>query len=358
MFSDRKKKSPPEIVTLDNIDDVAELLGMEFAQRAIEPLSKALDFIESLRASFLIPAVPYVSLRETTLYQILESFERNMKPKAYSEALSQAGFSIGMSFAEDLISFLVENNKCPKDENILIKIWMMFDTNAGWGTFDGFLDTKKKIFTIKVSDYFLARGLTEHKEKHLPFIEGYLQGVLWEILKIYPRMFEKALGIERPHYEPIGFESKKSENNTFKFVIEIRDEELTPAFDNLYKAFAAFRDSDYDKCLLHARRALEFAFKLKSGLEVEIKKDLPSIMRDFRDSRIEFSYGKAKDVYGIASSGIHAPRKLIDKRYRELLDNTRTVLRELEISDVPQKLSKKLRERILVKNMSLSDKGV
>jgi hypothetical protein len=342
-----ESKSKPEIVRVQDLKDIANLLGMEYAQKAIEPIKSALEFLESIRGSFLIPAVPYVSLREETLHQILDTLRLKMGPKSYSEAMFQAGQLIGVSFADDLMKFLSQQNLIPQDENVLIRIWMMFDTNAGWGKFDGYFDESKKTLNIKVTDCFLSRGLTQEKDRHSRFLMGYVESIAWEIFKQYPRMFNKALRIMRNCYEPnpknFNF---KIDDDTWVFEVGMKEEVLRRSFDYFYDALEAFWKNNFDACVLNIRRSLESAFILKANFDIGEKVPLNILFDAFKDCGVQLNYGLASDIYGGTSDKIHPGSKELNlQKCKKLLDNNRKILKEIELAEITPELVEKIKKK-------------
>jgi hypothetical protein len=344
----RSRKKNWKLVRTEDLEEITDLFGMEFYTKAIEPIGKAFRFLEKYRANQVIPdpSVPRITLREVTLQTILGLFRNKLGPKDYDKTLIDAGIEIGTSFANDLMRFLKENYLLPQDEVILLDIWTLLDTNAGWGNFKAtFFESHNKI-KLEVENCFLGRGLTRDKTRHICFLKGYIFGVIWELLKQYPRIFREEFRVERKYMEPILPISTETKDNTWIFTINLKSEELKDAFSYLHKAIQGFQIEDYSITYLNTRLALESAFKQKIGLKMNEKMHLPDVLKSYKSHKISLKYQIAKDVYGRSSKRMHPheTEEMEKEKVENLLLDTISILRELELLDINDNTQTKIRE--------------
>jgi hypothetical protein len=329
------RRRKPELIRSQDLEEITALLGMEFNTKVIEPLKSVLDFIETIRATQVIPdpAVPRITMRAKTFHIIMNAFRSRLKSKDYEESLISAGRSAGYSFADDLFKFLADNYLIPQDEEVLIRIWTLFDTNAGWGDFKGIFDGAKKQIEISVDITI-----------HAPFLKGYIEGVCWGLLKLYPRMFRKEFRVEREYLEPVTVDMEV--NDVWIFRSKLKNEELKFSFDCFYEAKNALQVENYDEVVLNARRALESAFKLKIGLDLHQIVHLPDLFKIYKDSGVTFDYNLAKDIYGRASSKIHTKEELTKDWCIRLINDLADILRDIELYELTEEKQRIMREKL------------
>lgn len=143
-----ERERKPDIIRKDEIDEaLEESVGVDYTRKAIDPLRKILQFLETLRGVQVLPEVATVTIRIETLHHILDSFFNKLQDQ-YSPVMKRAGESIGVSFADNFMDFLESAKKLPQNEEVLIRIWIKLDNNAGWGLYDVTFDYAQKRCTL------------------------------------------------------------------------------------------------------------------------------------------------------------------------------------------------------------------
>ncbi|MDI6810270.1 MAG: hypothetical protein QMD80_01070 [archaeon] len=339
----------PELFGLEEIDELLEVAGTIGVKEIITPIEGALEKIrESLVEMKLLPGVDRVVLRTQTLQALLFHITEALGEKRYKETLKLAGETIGISFAKDYLSFLRVNKKLPANEEVLINFWTELDTRSNWGDFSTKYEGDKII--IEIQNNFLTRNLDENKHRHCAFIEGYIQGFLWEALKEYYRWFTKAITRPAlPPLEPISVSENKS-GDICIFVVRRAEEELVDAFDKFYEAKDAYLLRRYNESVVSIRAALESALKQKTGLDIHDRKtSFELILKAYKQMEIfppNLSVRKVKDIWGTSSAVIHSSKALSRKECENLIEVEAGILKTLELIKIDEATKMELQRLI------------
>lgn len=339
-----------DIIHAADVDEVIAISGADFSKRIIDPLRNVLNHVESLRTRVLIPDVPHIVMRDLTLQALLESFLDKLGRKEFREAMLEGGELVGMSFADNLIGFLMDIGKLPDDVELLMNIWTAFDTNAGWGTFTTSVD--KNRIKVTIEDSFVTRGLEKDVHRNCSFLEGYIRGLLWGMLKQYYRWYKHEVKLAQLQLlEPknVSHSGQPSEAMC-TFEVELIEEELKEAFDLYYEATMAIRNNELPKAAQYLRSCLEYALKQKMGIEEE-KVSLVVILNALKKSP-EILKGRiltlADNIYGRTSDIIHAPDKFspTKQRYLSWLGDASIILKILEQQQLSETQKEAVRKNI------------
>jgi len=322
-----------------------DITGIEFSSRTLEPLQNVLDYLTRARSKVLMPSVSHIAIREATLHVLLDAFLRQQGD--FQTTAKKAGESVGISFARDMMSFLVQSGRIPRDEYTVVKIWAWFDTNASWGNFEVSLDKGEKFAVITVDDSFLVRGLKGNIHRFCPFMEGYVFGVLWESLKIWHRLFSVEFGlIERPCLEPREIKEEKIDS-TCKFTVQLQYEELIDSFDLIHSSREYYQSGNFRQVALNLRNALELGFKKKIDLSKNDKTSLIKLIRAFKDNNIKLPYRSIKDAYDLTSkTAAHYGEDITNEKTLKLLDDIEPAINSLERLQITQEQKDAIRKRI------------
>lgn len=127
-------KKIPDLVSHDNINEILELSNSVAIRDFVDPVKRALDLFErNISRLVFLPDIPRIEFRLKTIQILLESVSNELKGNYYKQFMRKAGKSIGKSLGNDMIEFLISNNKLPKDYEVVIRIWNEWDMIAGWG---------------------------------------------------------------------------------------------------------------------------------------------------------------------------------------------------------------------------------
>jgi predicted hydrocarbon binding protein len=346
MSIERERKL--NIIRSDEIDEALEMsVGLDYTRKAIDPLRKTLEFLESLRGIQVLPNVADVTIRVETLHRILNSFFNKLQDQ-YSPVMKRAGESVGTSFADNFMDFLEAAEKLPQNEEVLILMWTKIDSNAGWGEYDAkFNHAQKKIF-LKLSNSLFTRILTKNKHRHCSFMEGYILGVLWGVLKRYHRWFSDEIRpLEKPALEPVKVVEIRPDDlvNVCEFEIELKEEELQESFDKFYKAKESFKEKDFTSCAVHLRAALEHGFKQKIDMRKEDPTSLTTLIKAYKAMEVKLPYGQVKDVWDALSRASHGTLQPSSEELKELIENVDIALRALEVATLSDAEKEQLRKK-------------
>jgi predicted hydrocarbon binding protein len=342
----------PKVFNEEDTESILEIMSEKLSDDVnadvVQPISMALQRIKEVYAHLaLLPGVPRVTMRTETLQTLLNHLGSALSDN-FVTVLKEAGNSIGQSFAEDFVTTLKRINIMPYDLNALIKIWLNVESNARWGIFD-VKKTKENQITIYVEDLFLTRGLSEDIHRNCSFMEGYIEGFLWETTKTCARWYEKEYGLSDKNRFP---EPISVKDTTFgskcKFEVLLKQEELVEAFDEFYEAKLCCVKGDYRRVALSLRTALELAFKAKVGIASKKQVPVTSIISEFRNLQLLPAppYRTVKDVYGRTSAIIHGSiRKPAKNDVEVLVSDTGYILKVLEL----MKLKEEEKKDILLK---------
>lgn len=326
------------------LDQMSEKLKDDVTQQVIRPISLALEQLQEIYAHLLLlPEVKTVTMRTDTLQSILSNFEAEISDR-YPPVLEKAGRSIGRSFAEDFVQTLRSIKRIPVSMKALMSFWLEIESRAHWGDFD-IRQFKQDKVTISVKDFFLTRGLSDHIHRNCSFMEGYIESFLWEATKTCSRWYQSEYGTLATNRfpEPISVKDIPF-GDRCRFVISLKKEELTEAFNELYQAKDLFSTDKHRSVAVSIRAALEMAFKSKIGIDASKQAPVTSIIRAFRDLDLlpSLSYQTIKDVYGRSSAIIHKSVPATRETSTLIIRDTEEVLRVLELTSLTEKKKKEL----------------
>jgi predicted hydrocarbon binding protein len=323
-------ESRTRILKLEEVNKFLEdSTATEFAQKAIEPLDNVRQYLEGLKKGRLLPGVADVTLRVTTFHAILDAFWRKTQEK-YDGIIQFAGENIGSSFGEELIKFLRENGQLPQNEQVLLRVWGRIDSNAGWGDYDIHFSQTDKNISIDLKNSIFTRGLTDNRHRHCKFSCGYINGVLWSLLKTYYRWFREEVRPLEPMFEPISVEEiLQNDENHCHFEIKLKEEELQDAFDRLYDAKMAFSQNNLTESAAKLRSSLESAYKQRIGLSMDDRTSLSTLIKACKVEEVKLPHEKTKDMYNALSRIIHEGEPNLEK-FKSYLLGTENSLRSLE----------------------------
>ena len=323
----------PDLVGMDDITELLELSNSRTIKEIVDPIKKAMNLFEkNISTMAFLPEVSRTTLRIATLQIILNQFREEIKGKQYKKTLEKAGETIGETFADDLIDFLIRHNKLAKNEKVLIKLANEFDNIAGWGKFD--LQYGEDKIIVEVKDSFLTRELEEDKHRHCSLMLGYIKGFLWAALKEHYRLFGKL--IVKPSTLPKTVYKITSDcvRDTCRFIAELRPEQLQGAFDNFYASKAKLREDKLDEAARLLRTSIELAFKEKVGLAKNDPTSVLKIMESFKAKNITLRYKLISDIYASTSSVVHGSKTASKERIADLQSKWNNILKELELLEL------------------------
>ncbi|MFH1053650.1 MAG: hypothetical protein V1740_04525 [Candidatus Woesearchaeota archaeon] len=323
----------PELVDSGDIAQMLELSNSVTIKEIIEPIKRAMGLFEqNISTMAFLPDVSKTVVRIATFQSLLNQFREEIKGSRYDEILEEAGEVTGKTFAEDLFRFLLKHNKLPKDERVLLNLWIEFDTLAGWGNFR--LEKSDNNYVIEVRNSFLTRELHEEAHKHCSFMKGYVKGFLSSALKEYYRLFKKMVVQPSSNPETIDKISVSCEKESCKFIVHIRKEAFVDAFDNLYDAKFCNRDGKINESAQNLRTSIESAFKQRQGLSKEDKTSLLKILDEMKEKGINLPYKKIGDIYASTSSIIHGSTSASNEKIKAMVDKWEQILEMVELMDM------------------------
>lgn len=326
-------KGRPELFGLGEIDELLELGKTKLLKDIIDPIESGVDKLKkSFKELQILPGTDTFITRVDTFHIILNQLRTTTDRRIFEEILRTAGESVGISFARDFIVFLRDNKKLPENEEVLIHFWNKIDTNGGWGKF--VTEFEKDKIIVKVKDSMLIRKLKENKHQFCSFMEGYIQGFIWEISKAYYRWFSMAVvRPAKPFLEPIKINEIQSEDSC-TFTLELGEEKLVNAFDALETAKMLYLNQEFDKIAGYLRSSLEFAFKEKIGLDKTSQTSLVKILKAFKNNNIQLKYKTVDGIFAITSQALHGTRSLTQIESREMIDDVNLLLKSLELLEL------------------------
>lgn len=148
-----------------------------------------------------------VALRTKTLQTIFDTFEEQCTDEKFITILQSAGKNCGQEFGLDLRKEILQRNendsiifseKSNKNIKEALLLWAKYDSNTGMGKIDitgvSYLEGNFK-GSISIINCFLAQERHESKRKSTcSFLEGYLTGIILELLDEHVIVKEKSCG--------------------------------------------------------------------------------------------------------------------------------------------------------------------
>jgi hypothetical protein len=323
-------KNIPDLVSTDNTDEIHELSKSIVLRNIVNPVRNALDMFEkNISRLIFLPDIPHVEFRLQTVQMIFDAMSEELKGGQYRQFLRRIGESVGKTLGESIMGFLVKNNKLPKTDDVLTKLWNEWDMVAGWGKISSVHKEDEIIITYE--DGFLTRGRELDKHRHCPFLEGYIMGFLWVTIKERYRWFKRTITEPtHPPMEPVEVMEKPA-GDKCHFIVRLREEELPLAFDALSEARRHFRLGDYDQCAHDLRISMELAFKEKIGIGKDDKTSVLRIMKSFRGKKVTLKYKTLDRIYNSTSRVIHGSKKSGRADCEEIVNAWRLILEDLEL---------------------------
>lgn len=337
----RAKKEKIGIADDDAIKKIRAKCSGNLETEVIIPVKNAMKHLR--RFAFnnaLMPDLPAITISIDTLYTLLEP----SKSQDFEKSIKMKGIVCGQKFAKNYLNFLRLEIGAPKTTQLLLEGWSFFDTGADWGTFDVLYEKEKNSIIITLENSFLLRGLEGGNHIYCNFIMGYIEGVLWAILKYYPRWFKQLTGYSPCYLEPVKVE-EKPEGEICKFFVILKEEELKEAFDIVYDIERFIENDNYRKIPVEIRIMLEMALKQKLNINYEERIYVPQLITPFK--KIKEMRGsnirEIKKIYAWANKDAHVINGYSNQEIIESLNNSKKFLMHLELLDLNEKERKRLR---------------
>ncbi len=336
----------PDLISHEHIKELLELSNSNIMREMVDPVKHALEIFENnISRLIFLPDIPRLEFRYETIRILLDHISNEVKGGQYSLVMRNAGKAIGKSLGNDMIMFLMGNNKLPKDYELLMVLWNEWDLISGWGK--RIYDADGKEITIVIDDSFLTRGGGDSKHKHCAFFEGYAFGFLWTIIKEQYRWFKRA--VTQPSHklmEPVEV-TEKSHGDKCKFVVKLKEEELNGAFDALSDAKDCLRNKDCAKCANHIRTSIELAFKEKIGVGGKEKTPLMKILKSLKQRNMQLKFRTIDDIYASTSVSIHGTGKAEGDSCWKMIEKWDDILESLELMQLPEKDKQEIRNEVM-----------
>lgn len=249
------------LLTEDNLDEVGKYIEENFERDVIHRVQKALTFLQTFSMkNALLPESPAVTIRVETFKEILRTLQDSVQTDQQSAILRNLGRNIGEDFALNFLRFL-RSHFIILETEVLLLAWNHFDSGAGWGTFR-LKQLNKESILIALEDNFLKRGEPQDSHTYCDFITGYIDGVLWRLLKYHARW---VAGSQRRHpnivLEPKAVAELVEDICCFKIIL--KEEELSEAFNH-----------EYEFLTNPPKKLREYALLLRSTLDSALKSKL------------------------------------------------------------------------------------
>ncbi len=323
-------KNMPDLVSIDNTDEIHELSKSIVLRNMVDPVRNALDMFErNISRLIFLPDIPHIEFRLQTVQMLFDAMGDELKGGHYREFLRNIGESIGKTLGDSIMGFLLKNNKLPKTDDVLTKLWNEWDMVAGWGKIKSV--HKEREIIVTYDDGFLTRDREHEKHKHCPFLEGYIHGFLWVTMKERYRWFKRAITKPpNPPLEPVEV-IEKPVGDKCHFIVNLNEEELEDAFDALYEAREHLRLGVFDEAVHNVRISMELAFKGKLDIGKDDKTSALKIIKSFKDKGIGLRYKTIDKIYNLSSRVIHGVKKSGKSDCQEIIDKWDQILEDLEL---------------------------
>lgn len=312
---------------------VSELQGV------VQPLEEALKWLRQQAPSrYLIPSVSSVVIGDRTIQALFKALS-STDPEHFPEVARRVGEAAGTSFADALWEWFDKIGLLPGTVEALINFWLEVDSSAGWGQFELGSRTKDG-YLIRLKDNFLVRGQDQPDHKFCSFLVGYIDGFLWLALKEQSRALRpNGWAPNDTPEEPTRIKPSCSGINC-SFVIELRNEELTEAFDRYIEARERLRrsDRDLDGPVISLRRSLDYGLIGKLGLRRDSpwRTNLRACKEHIGFKEFAQLWKDADSAYEMLSGHVHDPenRALKMQEIKKLVSDVGAVLKGLELADI------------------------
>jgi predicted hydrocarbon binding protein len=336
-------KKTPDLVNADSTDEVLTLSKNLVMRKMVDPVRNALDMFEkNISRLIFLPDIPHVEFRVETMEILFDYINHELKGGHYRKFMKVIGKSVGKSLGRNMMEFLMKNNKLPRTDDVITKLWNEWDMIAGWGKIKTFHENSQIRMTIE--DSFLTRGIENDKHKHCPFIEGYVQGFLWVALKERYRWFKRTITqpSDRPR-EPLEV-NESPLGDKCQFVVKLGEEELEDAFDSLSDAFESLRLGNPDQAANNTRISLELAFKDKVGIEKDSKTSVLKIIKAFKKRDVKLRYKAIDEIYNLTCRTVHGSKTMNENICKDLIGKWDEILEELELLKLTESETESIRK--------------
>jgi len=340
------KKEIRNIVGDEEIVSIREKCYANLEAQVSQPIFEAIEHLHKFAFNnALIPEVPAITISIDTFHALIEPTFGEV-----NEAYWSKGVKAGKIFAKKYINFLRYEVGVPESISHLLKGWAFFDTGANWGTFDINHDEEQNKIIIFFENNFLNRNIEKDKHEFCPFIEGYIYGVLRISLKYYPRWYKNVTKInpQNINFTPISVK-EEPEGDKCKFIVSLKPEELTEAFDKIYYIENLIENGDLRRIPLEIRVMLENALKIKLGINYEERIYVPQLLVPFKavKDNTELHIKKISNIYAWTSKDAHLTAEYTKE---ELINNLGIVadfIQDLELIEISNEIRAKLRNKAL-----------
>jgi hypothetical protein len=350
-----------------------KLVRKNEVEKAFEQMSGADQFeplIQSLRKDFesfvrgMIFSVPpqvnlaqgtltkgdmrNVSLRIETIWTLMKSFESAIDDsRKFEQSLFEAGRKVGTTFATDLHRYLRSKNVVPADNEALLRLWTYYDSSAGMGHFAlGQYDEERMKLTIELTNSFLVDSFVPHT--FCKFMDGYLFGFINEVLLEHNAYLDAYTEFRPPKpLAPLGVKHEVAAANKCNFVVSIGMRSLLEAQQQTFRCTYHFEREEFQEVLRRARLALDYAVKLKLGLERDDRASFFRINNLLKKKGYSLPFEEAAAVYDLASKVVHEDyhpnkeeaKKAVETARSFVFSIVRTTLKEADKEEILSELS-------------------
>jgi len=346
-----KLDTRPELFNEDQMNDVLEMGKATLVKEVVEPIEKGIDALRKAAAELqLLPGVDRVIMRIDTLNYLLEEMRKIVGTNKHEDMLRGSGQMIGGSFAEDFIKFLQDNRKLPQSEKVLLELWTKIESNANWGEFILKYDTPNKI-VVTLKNSFLTRALNTEKHRNCAFMEGYVLGFLWEVIKEYYYWFSQT--ITKPAalmLEPIDVveDSGGGGGDMCTFTIERREKKSENALEMIEKAKEAYRNDNYTQSAAYLRSCVEWGFKEKIDIAIKNPVSLTAIIKAFKKTGVKLRYTIIDDIFAKTSEIIHGSRHLGKEECEKMIKKVNNSIKALDFLKISNHKKKAIEKELSV----------
>jgi hypothetical protein len=263
------------------------------------------------------------------------------------EALPIVGEEFGISMGNSFMDLLISAGRIPFTTDIAMQLLCRYHTDIQWGTFSYQRESPEHL-QVKVESSFLTLETDKNRHLYCPFLQGYLSGLLWIVLRERYRWFRNVFSAtpDEPLLKPTKVVEKK--DDACLFLIEMSPEELSQAFDALFDSKEKLRAGAYFEALALVRTSLETGFKTRVSIPRSSRVSFFSLIDAYKKAMIPndtLDYTKAGKIYEAASVAIHDISMQVQGN--KILDRINEAERILRVLD-SFTIGRRYRERIYV----------
>ena len=342
--------TPQPVSRKMSVKDVRRILSDTEAQVAKEKIERAENTLEEVKeflsgvlflhnGKLTAGTIDYAAFRVETLSLIFEiamqTFRANCPDpdRAYSDFLTDLGDEVGLTFARDLVTRLINHDLFlhVHDMRSLLDLWASFENDTGAGE-TRITNYGPEHITIQLRNNPLRRA-ESFGHSHCGFYRSYLGSLLNEMFRIRARFLQTRVeDIKAQAKSVVEIVESPDVEDQCTFIISCRAEVLTKAFDFLTEAYDQYYtikdDEDFSVCMNKARGALVAAQMEAIGLaEERAPRQLYMIYKGLLSPR---DFKRMHEVFQQVSRVLHpeaaSTAKLDKKRaWAHLRDVRRTV---------------------------------